>query len=199
MDTLPQEVKLNILRNMTPDGIINTCSVDKEFSILCKDETLWRQLVKERFGDIEKKYGSWYNTYIYANRTIYCALYLPQNVRDADGIIIIATEKYEETVIETTIFLVETGSKVNNFTYNFIDNNPDIADYIQDILQVDYDRIFDEIFNDPRGHYYVMELYNFLIENLYDVVFLDDGFYLTVVDTKLQVSNFKQKKKFLTK
>jgi hypothetical protein len=63
MQSLPDEVKLRIVNRMDRQSLINTCMLDREFSNLCKDESLWRDLTLNDFGNVGK-IGTWYNTYV---------------------------------------------------------------------------------------------------------------------------------------
>jgi len=63
LSSLPTELKLSILRQLTPQQLINLCQINLQYYQLCKDEPLWMRLVKEQFGNIPQLCNSWYQTY----------------------------------------------------------------------------------------------------------------------------------------
>lgn len=182
MESLPHEIKLNILRNLTAKQIIKTCLINKEFSQLCRDESLWKKLVEEKFGNIPKKYGSWYNTYLYTPTKMYVLInFVPE---DELNPIIFISDSRDKLIQRATIYLIENGSKISEFTDQFIENNNEVAEEVLSIIFSDKWRTFDDLIELTNKYseiyLYIEQLYDYLKEALEYVVYLDDESYIVL-------------------
>lgn len=60
---LPTELTLETLSYLNPRELIKLCEINREFAILCRDESLWKEPVRQRFGEVEQECNSWYQTF----------------------------------------------------------------------------------------------------------------------------------------
>lgn len=103
------EVVLEIIEGLDYDEILKLCQVDKRFSNICKDESIWLNMVKSRYGNVDKICNSWYETFKYYTTHKYAYL------------VTIEDELDESTSIRG-LFYNKSGAF--NFIVNFIVENP---------------------------------------------------------------------------
>lgn len=69
MNALPDELKLEILRNLDYNSLTNVCGVNSAFNDLCKDRALWKRLLEKDYGNaplISLPAGNpYYQSYLY--------------------------------------------------------------------------------------------------------------------------------------
>lgn len=63
MDTLPDEIKIRILNQLDTKELGRVGNVNRELSNLSSDQSIWKDKVKTRFGDIPQICDSWKLTY----------------------------------------------------------------------------------------------------------------------------------------
>ena len=64
METLPIELQRLIITGISRSELLQLCTINKQYSHLCKDELLWRQLVYTDFGpNSDQLSNSWFTTY----------------------------------------------------------------------------------------------------------------------------------------
>jgi hypothetical protein len=63
IQNLPLEIQLEILSKLNRRDLLHLCQVNTSWRNICKDELLWKILVFQDFGDINKLGNSWYDTY----------------------------------------------------------------------------------------------------------------------------------------
>lgn len=44
---------------------MNYCRINTEFNQLCRSDIFWKDLVNDKFGNVDKLCDSWYETYLY--------------------------------------------------------------------------------------------------------------------------------------
>lgn len=72
---LPREIIIhNILGYMSAKELFVISQVNKEFKLLCQNESLWKKLTRKDFDEPNKIKNTWYLTYIYLNK--YDQIYL---------------------------------------------------------------------------------------------------------------------------
>lgn len=65
MESLPDELKLELLYDVGYPGLVSLCQSNQEFANLCRDEVLWRRLFERDFPNLEPPEGiDWRTSYI---------------------------------------------------------------------------------------------------------------------------------------
>ena len=64
---LPYEILYNILSNLSPIQISNICQTSVYGNIICRDESLWKRFIYDKYGVMDKIYEdkNWYDNYVY--------------------------------------------------------------------------------------------------------------------------------------
>lgn len=91
LTNLPDELKLGVLSYLNRRDLLNACVVNTELSI-CKDDILWRDLVKRDFGDVPLQ-RTWYNTYAINYQNL-ATIQMVINIQDIVDNEILELEKY---------------------------------------------------------------------------------------------------------
>lgn len=73
METLPDELRIRILGNLSARQLARLGEINREFYNLSRDEPLWSRLTNERFGNVDQN-GSWFQTYADLSRRVYVVL-----------------------------------------------------------------------------------------------------------------------------
>jgi hypothetical protein len=63
MESLPDEVKINILLHLPRSTMGRLCRVNKEYQSLCRDDMLWKNLFHQHFLYIPTFLPTWYQRY----------------------------------------------------------------------------------------------------------------------------------------
>lgn len=140
MEILPDEVKLNILKNMSAEELSRNCQISVEFRNLCQDDSLWKRLVIDKFGEVAIINNSWYQTYQYFNK--YDKVYLlidydefgetDENYHEIFGSVEVAINYM---INSYPLFLVRTSHFYDIFfkKYPYFDRNLMSGGYIDEI------------------------------------------------------------------
>lgn len=64
MELIPDEIKLYIFRYLDIKSLLSIMLINRQYNILCKDDSIWKYWVHELFDDVPCN-DNWYQTYIY--------------------------------------------------------------------------------------------------------------------------------------
>lgn len=63
MDKLPDEIIIIILSKFNVNDLLSYSLINKKFAYLCRCDVLWKQLVFNKFGIVDKVMSSWLQNY----------------------------------------------------------------------------------------------------------------------------------------
>lgn len=132
LEELPNELKAIIFRTDDPKELLNYCHINTQFNQLCRSDIFWRDLVFNKFGNVDKLCNSWYETYLYHYK--YSKAYILTSLSEGESRIlgsfgekILAFDyiikdiiKYPETIENTEFMDIFLQDNPNNDAYNVL-------------------------------------------------------------------------------
>lgn len=188
METIPEEIKIRFLENMSPEQLSVISKINREYKRLSYDDTLWQKLVNDQFGSVPKYCDSWSQTYQIAKKysKIYNVLFLNVETGNNFGSLGLFFNPsgnqidipYKDISFEIALFLSDNG-KVSNL----------VSDSLEDYLRrnsdndnnesntIEYVRTFNLLPNHKNTNIYLELLNQAIMKEISNDVFqLDDEF-----------------------
>ena len=76
MENFPDEIKHRVFGYLDDEELARAGEINTEFLNLSRDEYLWKEKVRKRYGDVPKINGSWYQTYLHTLDKVYVVKYI---------------------------------------------------------------------------------------------------------------------------
>lgn len=65
LNSLPLELKVNVLSSIESSTLLNLCAISKEWRSICSDDNLFKIITQDKFGTKDKYENTWRQTYFF--------------------------------------------------------------------------------------------------------------------------------------
>lgn len=157
MEELPQEITLHILKNLQYKELCNAALVSKSFKKICEDDALWKILVIDKFGYVDRINNNWVDTYKYFSKydTVYVVTYYDELHQCSDNPVVFA---YFDLAIKYIIEDIRIFCLVSSVFYPQLINK---CERFDPILLINFTN------GCQKNHHQYKDMYNVYYDEMY--------------------------------
>lgn len=169
MQNLPNEVKLNIIKNLPLNDLLKICQLDSKYNSLCRDNSLWKKIVQDEMGEVDLIGNSYYQTYltyrisrkVYVLNEVYLTtkFYMNQSPYKLMGVY----HTLELAMSAMINYVSLTPNEISGFEEVFSDNHPE---FDQDIVKIFFGTPIQEQTQEIYGSYEYQEILSTYLNEL---------------------------------
>lgn len=126
METLPEEVKINILEYLNANELSALSNTNNQYRRLSYDENLWRRIVKDEFDNIPLFCNSWLNTYKIGRfySKIYNVSFM--DVFNGNDFGVLGLYTNPKDIALTVASFLASNNRISDLVFGYIEENEDV-------------------------------------------------------------------------